>query len=117
MVAVVVVRWMLPASDVAADDCLCSHLASALFPLPPPLPPPSDTQIFPNSHLSHFFLGIVNTKQGRFDDAISNYEVAVFYNPQFFPAVMNLGSVNLIAGHVRAAAVTQGGNLPRDSVT
>ncbi len=57
-------------------------------------------QIHPKSHLAHYFLGIVNTKQGRFEEAIANYEVAVFYNAQFFPAVLNLGSVNLLAGKV-----------------
>jgi tetratricopeptide (TPR) repeat protein len=56
-------------------------------------------QINASSHLPHFFLGVVHTKQGRFDAAITAYEHALVLDPRFFPSLHNLGSVHFILGN------------------
>ena len=46
--------------------------------------------------LPHYCLGVVHTKQGRFDDALKSYETALFFDPSFFPAIHNIGSLYII---------------------
>ncbi len=60
-------------------------------------------QMQPMSHLPHFFLGVVFTKQGRFSDALHEYETALFYHPSFFPAIHNMGSLHIILGNMDQA--------------
>ena len=56
-------------------------------------------QINSSSHLPHFFLGVVYTKQGRFPEAVTAYESSLFLDNAFFPSIHNLGSLQLLMGN------------------
>lgn len=47
-------------------------------------------------HVPQFWLSVTAAKQGRFEDAASHLRNCLFYAPNFFPALHNLGSMQLI---------------------
>ena len=54
-------------------------------------------------HVPQFWLGVTAAKQARLDDAKQHLRNALFYAPDFFPALHNLGSLLLIqVRHVMA---------------
>lgn len=63
-------------------------------------PPPDNvpTTWDPHAHLPQFALGVVFTKQGRFEEAIEAYERALFIRPDFFPALSHLGALHFLRG-------------------
>ena len=48
-------------------------------------------------------MGVVLTKQGRFTEALTEYEAALEREPRFFPALHNIGSLNLLLGNTEVA--------------
>lgn len=51
---------------------------------------------WPAQHVPQFWLGVTAAKQARLDDAKQHLRNALFYAPDFFPALHNLGSLLLI---------------------
>jgi tetratricopeptide (TPR) repeat protein len=55
-------------------------------------------QLSPTSHLAPYLLGTVNARQGRFEDALRHFDACLALHPDFFPALLNHGSVLMVIG-------------------
>lgn len=61
----------------------------------PSLPPSCVLQ-----HIAHYWLGVVAAKRGLFDEAKDALQNALFYNPSYFPAMLNLGGLLIVQGYL-----------------
>lgn len=61
----------------------------------PSLPPSCILQ-----HIAHYWLGVVAAKRGLFDEAKDALQNALFYNPSYFPAMLNLGGLLIVQGYL-----------------